>query len=377
MVVVAGWWWFGHSTIKDAGKGGPPVSVSAPKKQTLTEWDEYTGRFQAVDRIEIRARVSGYLDAIRFADGQTVKKGDVLFVIDQRPFEIALERAESLHDLARKEYERSKTLRSSSAGSQQDLDRRFQQFREATAALDEAKLNMEFTEVKSPINGRVSRHLVDRGNLISGGDVGATLLTTVVSRNPIYFYFEASEQELLKYIRLDKDGKRESSRTQARPVYVKLQDEKDYIHQGVMDFVDNEIDRSSGSIQGRAVFENNDDTLLPGFFGRLRIAGSGEYEAMLIPDEAVASNQSQKIVYTVNADHAIEPRPVVLGPLYEGKWRIVRSGLSDSDQIVWSGLAKIRPGMQVTPMPPSGDVSSSEKKEMAPVKAAATEDNAE
>jgi RND family efflux transporter MFP subunit len=331
--------------------GAPPVTVSGPKLQTLTEWDEYTGRFSAVDRVEIRARVSGYLDEIRFTDGQDVKAGDVLFVIDQRPFRIALERAEARRDLAQKEYDRYKRLAQTSASSQQSLDERSQGLRDAKAALEEARLNMEFTEVKSPINGRVSRHLVDQGNLISGGDSGATLLTTVVSDNPIHFYFDASEQELLKYTRLDLEGKRVSSRDEAKPVFVKLQDEQDYVHKGKMDFVDNEIDRSTGSIQGRAILENDDGSLLPGLFGRLRLAGSGEYEAMLVPDEATATNQSQKIVFVVNAEDMVEPRPVVLGPLYEGKWRIVRSGIGPEDRIVWAGLAKVRPGMKVTPKP--------------------------
>jgi RND family efflux transporter MFP subunit len=331
--------------------GAPPVTVSAPRREVLTEWDEYTGRFSAVDKVEIRARVSGYLDEIRFTDGQQVKAGDVLFVIDQRPFRIALDRAQAQRDLAQKEYDRYRRLAQTSASSQQALDERFQQLRDAKGAVEQARLNFQFTEVKSPIDGRVGRHLVDRGNLVSGGELGATLLTTVVSQDPIHFYFDASEQELLKYTRLNMEGKRTSSRDEAKPVEVMLQDEDRFVHKGTMDFVDNEIDRSTGSIQGRAIFENADGSLLPGLFGRLRIAGSGEYEAMLVPDEAVASNQSQRVVMVVNAENIIEPRPVVLGPLHNGKWRIVRSGVGPEDRIIWSGLAKVRPGMKVTPKP--------------------------
>lgn len=344
--------WLAACEDDDAKKGAAlPVTVSTPVKEKLVEWDEYTGRFRALDRVELRARVSGYLEDIRFVDGQKVKKGDILFVIDQRPFRIALERADAAYDLAKKEYARYQRLAKTSASSQQALDERYQGLREAKADLEEAQLNLEFTEIKSPIDGRVSRHFVDKGNLISGGDIAATLLTTVVTDDPIHFYFDASEQDLLKYTRLDLEGKRISSRDKSRPVYVKLQDEVEFSHKGKMDFVDNEIDDSSGSIQGRALLPNPDGVLLPGLFGRLRLAGSGEYEAMLVPDEAIGSNQSQKIVFIVNKENVIEPKPVQLGPLHNGKWRIVRDGLSWDDRIVWAGVARVRPGMKVDPKP--------------------------
>ncbi len=352
LLAIAGWWFFGKADApQNAEMAMPVVTVASPKKQRLTEWDEYTGRFRPAERAEIRSRVSGYLEKINFVDGQMVNKGDVLFVIDQRPLKIALERAEASYELAVKDFDRTKGLRASGAVSQKDMDRSIQESRGAKAALDEAKLNLEFSEVKSPVSGRVGRNLVDEGNLISGGDISATLLTTVLTTDPIHFYFEASEQALLKYIRLDKAGKRASSRTDAKTVEVKLQDEKNFAHKGVMDFVDNEVDRATGSIQGRAVFDNKDGVLLPGLFGRLRIAGSGEYEALLVPDEAIATNQSQKIVFMVNKDNVIEPRPVEVGPLYENKWRIIRSGLSAEDSIVWQGLAKVRPGLKVTTKP--------------------------
>ncbi len=348
---LAGWWFWSGDNADQQQNGLPVVAMSAPKKQLLTEWDEYTGRFVATERVEIRSRVSGYLAEIRFQDGQNVAQGDTLFIIDQRPFKIALERAEADYDLASKELERTRGLRASGSVSQQEFDRRTQEFRRAKASLDEAKLNLEFSEVKSPVSGRVSRNRVDSGNLITGGDLNATLLTTVVAEDPIHFYFEASEQELLKYIRLDQEGKRQNSRKDSKEVWVKLQDEKEFTHKGRMDFVDNEVDRATGSIQGRAVFDNPNDILLPGLFGRLRIAGSGEYEALLIPEEAIATNQNQKIVFTLDKDNTVTPRPVVLGPLYDGTWRIVRSGLSEQDQIVWNGLARIRPGIKVTPQP--------------------------
>ena len=331
-----------------------PVKVSAPITKTLTEWDEFTGRFRARDRVEVRARVSGYLDAVKFTDGQRVSKGDVLFVIDPRPFKIALDQAEAQFTLAQRVYARAKSLRSSNAVSQQELETAEQQFRSAKAALDAAKLNMEFTAVRSPISGMVSRHLVDVGNVVSGGDVNATVLTTVVSVDPIDFYFEASEDELLKYTRLDKSGARESSRTKHRPVSIKLADEKDFVHTGTIDFVDNEVDRSTGTLQARARVTNTDGTLTPGIFGRIRMAGSGEYEATLVPEDVIGTNQTQKFVYVVNEKNILEPRPVVLGPLYEGNLRIIRDGLTPKDKVVMAGITMLHPGMPVTPMPMDG-----------------------
>jgi membrane fusion protein, multidrug efflux system len=334
---------------KDAAPPPPSVKISAPLMQKITEYDEYTGRFEASQKVDIRSRISGYLQEVRFKDGQKVNKGDVLFVIDQRPLKIALERAKARFDLASKEYERAKSLQTDNVVSRAALDRVTAAYVEAKTALEDAKLNINFSEVKAPISGRVSRHLIDVGNLIEGGDQNAALLTTIVADQPIYFYFEASEQELLKYIRLDKEGKRVSSRDEAKPVEVKLQDETDFIHKGKMDFVDNQIDKNTGSIQGRAVFDNPDSVLISGLFGRLRIAGSDEYEAMLIPDEAVATNQNQKIVFMVNDKNIVEPRPIEIGGLHGDKWRIVKSGLQPTDKIIWSGLAKIRPNIPVTP----------------------------
>ncbi len=347
--------------------GGPmPVKVAAPTLKKITEWDEYTGRFQARERVEIRARVSGYLENVNFTDGQIVAKDDILFVIDQRPFKIDVERAESSFDTANKEYERAQKLRKSSAISEEDLDNAFQSYREAKANLDEAKLNLEFTEVKSPIAGRMSRNLLDVGNLVSGADTGGTLLATVVATDPIDFYFEASEQDVLKYARLDIEGSRESSRTMKRPAYLKLQDEDDFSHEGVIDFVDNEIDRSTGTLQGRAVFTNKDDHFIPGIFGRLRIAGSGEYEATLVPEAVIGINQTQKFVYVVGKDNMVEARPVVTGPMQDGGMRVIREGLSATDQVITSGLTILRPGMPVTPQraeeaPAAADAASSKE----------------
>lgn len=329
----------------------PEVIVAKPLKKKIIDWDEYTGRFQAIERVEVRARVSGYLDAIEFKDGQTVEQGQVLFVIDQRPFKIARDKAEAQYELAKKEYDRALDLRKKRAIAQETLDRRAQELQVTRASLDEAQLNFEFTEVKSPIGGRVSRSQIDVGNLITGGSANATLLTTVVSLDPIHFYFEGSESDLLKYIRLDRSGKRPGSDTNPNPVFTKLQDEEDYRHQGHMDFVDNEVDLSTGTIQARAIFPNPQGIIYPGLFGRARLLGSGEYQALLLPDEVIATNQSRKFVMLVGAENRAEMRFVKLGTLRDSGLRVILEGLHENDQVIINGLQRARPGAPVTPVP--------------------------
>lgn len=328
----------------------PEVKVSTPLQKVITEWDEYTGRFRPLEEVEIRARVSGYLDKVLFEDGQDVKKGDTLFIIDQRPFKITLKGAEAQYALAQKEYKRAKTLRESGASSQETLDRRIQELKAAEATRDRAQLDVDFTEIKAPISGRVSRDLVNVGNLVNGGDLNATMLTSIVSTDPIHFYFEASERNLLKYIRLDKSGEREASRTKANPVEVKLQDETGYPHKGVMDFVDNRVDRSTGTIEARASIPNPDGVIQPGLFGRARLLGSGKYNAILIPDALVGNDQARKFVYIVNDENKVEMRSIELGPVYQELWRIVRTGLKADDRIVARGTQRVRPEMLITPV---------------------------
>lgn len=348
--LMAIWWIFKTPSVAPKDMGAPIVKLGKPVSKMITEWDEYTGRFQASQHVEVHARVSGYLQEIRFKDGQHVEQGQTLFIIDPRPFKIALDRAQANVSLAEKELERAKKLLSTNAFSQEQVDQRTQTYLNAKASLEEAKLNLEFSEVKAPIAGHIGRTLIDAGNLVTGGgSADTTLLTTVVADDPIYFYFEASEQDILKYMHLDKDADKVISIKNTRPVQVKLQDEETFFHHGIVDFVDNEIDKSTGTLQIRAVFANPRQVLLPGFFGRLRIAASDVHEALLIPDEAVATNQDKKIVFKVNESNIIEPHPVVLGPLYEGKWRVVRTGLKAEDKIVWTGLAKVRPGLTVKP----------------------------
>ena len=227
-----------------------------PKLRTVTQWEEFTGRFQAKNRVEVRSRVSGYLHDIHFEDGQIVQKGDLLFVIDQRPYQIALNKMKASFKLANSEYNRAKGLMSSKAISEEDFEQRMQEQQLALSDLNDAELNMEFTQIKAPFTGRVSRNLVDVGTLISGGNDNATILTTLVSINPIEFYFEASETNLLNYMRAREQGQVSDDRREPHPVFVKLKDEDNFVHKGVIDFVDNELDTNTSTIQVRAVFQN-------------------------------------------------------------------------------------------------------------------------
>jgi RND family efflux transporter MFP subunit len=348
------------------GPGGmqaPQVAVSLPVQKKVQEWDEYTGRFAAVDRVEIRARVSGYLTAINFRDGDIVSKGDPLFVIDPRPYEAVLagaraqvQAAQSQLILANRELDRARDLRRSQAVSEAVLDERQQQVRAAQAAVTgaeararSAELDLEFTKVSAPVTGRVSQREVSIGNLVSGGSAQSTLLTTIVSLDPIHFYFDADQSAYLKYVRLSRSGERKSAREAPLPVQVALADEKNFDHPGHMDFVDNALDQSTGTIRGRAIFANPDLLLTPGLFGRLRLIGRGEYLALLLPDSAIGTDQNRRFVYVVGADGKPLYRPVTVGPIIEGM-RVVREGLKADEKVVVSGLQRIRPNAPVTPV---------------------------
>ena len=318
----------------------PSVTVAHPLHKTIAEWDEYTGRFVAVETVEIRARVSGFIDSIHFKEGQIVKQGDLLFVIDPRPYRIAVEQAKADVDRAKAKLEiatldvqratplvRSQTLTEREFDTRRSVERdAAAQVASSEAALQQAELNLEWTEVRAPISGRISDKRVDAGNLITGGQSGATLLTVIVSIDPIHFVFDGSEADFLHYLRLAAVGARPSSRDVQNPVSVRLADETDFSHHGRMDFVDNAVNPKTGTIRGRAVFDNKDGLLTPGFFGRLRLFG-GEHEALLIPDSAIASDQASKIVFTVAEDGTVGTKRVELGPIVDGL-RVVRSGLS-------------------------------------------------
>ncbi|HAU2456085.1 TPA: efflux RND transporter periplasmic adaptor subunit [Legionella pneumophila] len=333
---------------KPVGQTLAEVDVALPVKKNIVEWDEYTGRFQAVEEVDVRARVTGYLEAIKFQDGQTVKKGDVLFVIDQRPFKYALARAEAQYALAKAQYERAVKLQKEKFISAEVIDQRFQDVQVAETRVQEAKLNLEFTEVKAPISGKISRDFVSVGNLIRMND---TVLTKVVSVDPIYFYFETSQNDLLKYIRLDRAGKRLSSEKKPTPVLIKLPDEKDYLHQGEVDFLDNVIDSGTGTILARALVPIPDNVIYPGLFARVKLVGSGEYEAILLPDKAINTDQARKFVYVVDNENKVNRVYVELGPLRESGFYIIRSGLKGDEKVIIHGIQRIHgPNQEVKPV---------------------------
>ncbi len=337
----------------------PTVLVAKPLVQEIVDWDSYTGRFEAIDEVEVRSRVSGYLQSIDFSDGQIVEAGDLLFVIDQRPFLIAVERAaanvkeaEATLSLARTELQRARQLLDRGNISQSTYDTRIQERAAAEASiavakaeLDAANLDLTYTQIETPISGRISRRLVSEGNLVQSDE---TLLTTILSTSPIYFYFEANEAALLRYTRLDAEGRRPSSRNAANPVQVQLSDEDGYPHNGKMDFVENRVDSASGTITGRAVFDNQDGLFTPGLFGRLRLLGSAPYQAILVPDAAIGTDQSYKFVYVMGEDNVPAYRRVVLGER-RGDLRVILEGLTGDEQIIIEGLLRVRPGSPVTP----------------------------
>ena len=303
-----------------AAAAAPPVTVAQPVKRTVTDWDEFTGRFEAVEQVQVRPRVGGFITDVEFRDGAFVKTGDLLYLIDARPFEAVatqadgqLSDARAKVELAKRELDRALTLQQSQNVADNIVDQRRQALQAARAAetqaeglLKAAQLNVEFTHVTAPIGGRVSRHLVDVGNLVQGSEGGSTLLTSIVSLDPIYIYFDLDEATYLKYNRLWFEGKRPSSRDTPNPVEVTLTGETKPSHNGTMDFLDNQLDVSTGTLRGRAVIPNKDLSILPGQFGRVRLIASAPYEALLVPDAAIATDQARKIVFVVKDDNTVE-----------------------------------------------------------------------
>jgi RND family efflux transporter MFP subunit len=341
----------------------PSVTVAQPVKRTVTDWDEFTGRFEAVDEVQVRPRVGGSVTGVQFKDGDMVHAGDLLYVIDSRPFEAVAEQANGqLADaraktqLAKRELDRALALVQTSAVSEEIVDQRRQALQAAHAAesiaegaLKAAQLNVEFTHVLAPITGRVSRHLVSVGNLVQGGDNGpSTLLTTIVSMDPIFVYFDVDEAIYQRNSRLWFEGKRPSSRDTPNPVQITLSGETRPSHEGHMDFLDNRLDESTGTLRSRAVISNKDLSILPGQFGRVRLIGSSPYEALLLPDAAIATDQSRKIVFVVKDDDTVEARAVELGPLDDGL-RVIREGLKGEDRVIVDGIQRARVGARVNP----------------------------
>ncbi len=352
----------GDKAAPQAAAPAPPVTVAQPVKRTVTDWDEFTGRFEAVEEVQVRARVGGFVTNVEFKDGDMVHTGDLLYLIDSRPFEAVAKQADgqladarAKAELAKRDLERGLNLVQTSAVSEQVVDQRRQALQAAHAsetvaegALQAAQLNIEFSHVLAPITGRASRHLVSVGNLVQGSEGGATLLTSIVSLDPIYIYFDVDEATYLKNNRLWFEGKRPSSRDTPNPVQVTLTGETKPSHDGKMDFIDNRLDVSTGTLRSRAVIPNKDLSILPGQFGRVRLIGSAPYEALLLPDAAIATDQSRKIVFVVKDDNTVEAKPVVLGPLDEGM-RVIREGLKADDKVIVDGLQRARVGAKVTP----------------------------
>lgn len=350
-----------------AAPGGPPpappVSVAKPVVETLREWSDFTGQFEAQESVEIRARVSGYLESVNFSDGQLVEKGDLLFVIEPRPFEIALAsakaqlvQAEAELDLAKVQLERTAELLKKNFASEQSYDERAAEVKNATAArdsaraaIDQAELNLNYTRVLAPVSGRVGRHEVSVGNLVVGGTGETTLLTTIVSLDPIWLTFNVSEGDILTYQRSIQKGEVESVRGGGIHVEGQLVDEKDWPLKGTIDFLDNQFSRTSGTIRVRASFPNPDLFITPGQFGRVRVPMSQDKPTMLVPDTAVVTDQSTKLLFTVAEDGTVVPKPVELGAVTDGGLRIVRSGITPDDEVIINGLLRARPGQKVTP----------------------------
>jgi len=340
----------------------PPVTVAQPVKRTVTDWDEFTGRFDAVFQVQVRPRVAGFITAVEYRDGAFVTAGDLLYLIDARPYEaIATQASGQLSDarakveLAKRELDRALTLQQSQNVAENIVDQRRQALQAARAAetqaegvLQAAQLNVEFTHVTAPISGRVSRNLVDVGNLVQGSEGNSTILTSIVTLDPIHIYFDIDEATYLKYNRLYFSGQRPSSRDNPNLVEVTLTGETKPSHEGKVDFLDNQLNVSTGTLRSRAVVPNKDLSILPGQFGRVRLIASLPYEALLVPDGAIATDQARKIVFVVKDDNTVEAKPVILGPLDEGL-RVIREGLKQEDHVIVDGLQRARVGAKVTP----------------------------
>lgn len=337
----------------------PPVTVAKPVLKGIIEADEFTGRFDAVAAVDVRARVGGYLDSVHFRDGAMVQQGDLLFVIDQRPFQAALAQAEAALvaartrlEFARVELDRVERLARTGNAPERSLDERQQQYQAAeaevagvVAAVDQARLDLEYTEIRAPISGRISRKLITEGNLITANE---TQLTTIVALDPIYFYFDVDERSYLAYVRMAREGTRPSGRETAYEVMVALADEQEPKQKGRMNFVDNRVDEATGTMRGRAIFENKDYLLTPGLFGRIVIPGSGSYKAVLVPDEAIAVDLDRRFVYAVAPDGTVSQRVVRPGPRHDG-YRIIRQGLTGDETIIVNGIQRVRFSSRVTP----------------------------
>jgi RND family efflux transporter MFP subunit len=337
----------------------PPVTVAKPLVKDIVERTDFIGRFEAIDQVDIRARVSGYLDKVHFQDGTFVKAGDLLFTIDPRPYRNELEQAQSAVtssqvrlEFAQSDLDRAEQLRRSGNITDQVYDQRRQAFLTAKAELDraqaalrQAQLDVEFTQIKSPLSGRISRKLVSEGNLVNANE---TILTNVLSLDPIQFYFDVDERSFLAFSRQTHGGTNTSANGETNEVELTLTDERLGTRKGQLDFVDNRLDSASGTIRVRAVFENKDRFLTPGLFGRVTVGASDPYKGILLPDEAIGSDQDRRVVYVVGENNIVNLKPVRIGPRIDG-YRVIRDGLTGNETVVVNGLVRARPGAPVTP----------------------------
>jgi len=362
LVVFAG---FGCRKASAPSQGPLPVNVVTVVEKEVNEWDEFTGRLDPVESVDIRPRVSGYITEIHFEAGAIVKKGDLLYVIDPRPYKADFDRAAAEVDrmdaqlkLAQIELNRSKELRDKNTISASEFDQKAATFQgsaaaksSAEAAKNSAALNLEFTQVKSPIDGRVSDQRITVGNLVQPGEGPESVLTTVVSVDPIYAKVDADENAILKYVKLSEEGKRVSARTAKIPAFVELGNETDFPHEGVVDFVDNRLDSGTGTVRARVVLKNwNPNFITPGLFVRVRVAGATPYRAALVADKVITSQQGLKFAFVVKPDNTIERHTLETGTIFEGK-RIVKSGLKDGEKVVSTRLQLLEAGMSVQPIP--------------------------
>ena len=338
----------------------PKVTVAPVVQRQVTEWEEFTGRAEAVENVEVRPRVSGHVQEVRFQSGQLVKKGDVLFVIDPRWHQAEFERRNAEYEQAKvrlataeREAKRTEQLLASKAISTEEAEARQARFSEAKAGLlaaeaarNFAKLDLEYTQIRAPIDGRVSRAIVTQGNFVSGLAGNATLLTTIVTVDPVYVYADIDENSLLRFNKLVRNGKVPAADGDKVPVELQLGNEEGFPHRGVIESFDNRLDAGTGSILLRAVFPNKDGAIVPGLFARIRVPLSAQYNALMVNDSSIGTDQALKFVLTLSSSNTVEYRPVTLGPTIDGM-RVVRSGLKEGEEIIVNGMARVRPGMPV------------------------------
>jgi len=374
LLCVSLWSATGGSSLAQPGPAqAPPVTVAKPVVKDIIERTDFIGRFEAIDQVDIRARVSGYLDKVHFQDGTFVKTGDLLFTIDPRPYQNALEQAQSAVtssqvrlEFAQSDLDRAEQLRRTGNITDQLYDQRRQAFLTAKAELDraqaalrQAQLDVEFTQIRSPLSGRISRRLISEGNLVNANQ---TILTNVLSLDPIQFYFDVDERSYLAYSRQSQGGTKTSANGEANEVVLTLTDERLGQRRGLLDFVDNRLDAASGTIRLRAVFENKDLFLTPGLFGRVTVGASDPYQGILLPDEAIGSDQDRRVVYVVGENNVVNLKPVRIGPRIDG-YRVIRDGLTGNETVVVNGLVRVRPGAPITPqlttLPPTRERNGS------------------